>query len=150
MGAVTYPDEKVIAFVTNNVVPLQVPSDSKLAAEFKVKWTPTLATLDPEGKECHRTLGFLAPDELIPSVMLGIGKTFFEAGVFDKAISAFDKLLDEYDESSSATEAIFLRGVSLYKHTGDPNNLRKAYDLLSTEYPDDEWTKRAYPYRLIA
>lgn len=149
MGAVTYPDEKVIAFVKDHVVPLQVLSDSKLAAEFNVKWTPTIVTLDQTGKECHRTLGFLAPDEFIPSVMLGIGKTFFQSGTFDRAISAFDGVLEEYPESSSASEAIYLRGVSLYKHTEDPSHLRKIYDTLSSEYPNDEWTKRAYPYRLI-
>lgn len=150
MGAVTYPDEKVIEFVKNHVVPLQVLSDSDLAKEFNVKWTPTLVTLGQGGEECHRTLGFLGPEEFIPSVMLGIAKTLFEAGLFDKAISAFDKVVDGYAESNSTPEAIYLRGVSLYKHTSDPSHLRKAFEILSAEYPDDEWTKRAYPYRLIA
>jgi len=58
-------------------------------------------------------------------------------------------LLEAYPKSDSAPEAIFLRGVSLYKSTEDPKPLRASYDKLSAEYPENEWTKRAYPYRLI-
>jgi len=69
MAAVTYPDAKVISFVSENMVPIQVLFDAKpLSVDFNVKWTPTLITLDTEGKEHHRTVGFLSPDELIPSL----------------------------------------------------------------------------------
>lgn len=151
MDAVTYPDQGVTQFMQDNLVALRVPFDHKpLAADFNVKWTPTLITVDAEGKEHHRTVGFLPPEELIPSLLLGIGKSHFEQEQFNEAISAFDRLLKEYPKSDFAPEAIYLRGVSLYKSTHDPKPLRAAYDKLAAEYPDSEWTKRAYPYRLIA
>jgi tetratricopeptide (TPR) repeat protein len=150
MDAVTYPDEGVAKFIAENVIPLRVAFDHKpLSSDFKVKWTPTLIILDPDGVEHNRTVGFLGPQELIASLMLGIGKSHFEREEFDKAISNFSLLLEAYPKSDSAPEAIFLRGVSLYKSTEDPKPLRASYDKLSAEYPENEWTKRAYPYRLI-
>ena len=150
MGAVTYPDPKVIAFITDHMIPLQVLFDHKpLAAEFGLKWTPTLITLDTEGKEHYRTVGFLAPDELIPSLLLGMGIMHFERGEFDGAIGVFDRLMKEYPKSDQVAQGIYFRGVALYKSRKDPKPLREAYDKLSAEYPGSEWTKRADPYRLI-
>ncbi|MCX5861048.1 MAG: tetratricopeptide repeat protein [Deltaproteobacteria bacterium] len=149
MDAVTYPDGTVVDFIDQNVIPLRIPSDDRLAAEFNVKWTPTLVTLDPSGKEHHRTLGFLKPEELIASVLLGIGKSRFETGKFETAVESFDKIIGAHPKSGSAPEAIFLRGVSLFKSTHDPKPLKAAYEKLAAEYPDNEWTGRAYPYRLL-
>ncbi len=150
MDAVTYPDEKVGDFLRARVIPVRVPFDHKpLSETFNIKWTPTIITLDAEGNEAHRSVGFLGPQELIPSLLLGIGKTHFEGGRFAEAISVFDEILGQYPRSDSAPEAVYLRGVSLYKNTHDPKPLRGAYDKLNADYPESEWTKRAYPYRLI-
>lgn len=150
MDAVTYPDEAVVKFVNDAIVPLQLPHNHQpLSEQFNVKWTPTLVIVDAQGKEYHRTVGFIGPDELVPMVLLGTGKCFFETGRYDEAIAAFDRLIAEFPRSVSAPEAIFVRGVSLYKSTKDPKPLRAAYDKLAAEYPDAEWAKRAYPYRLI-
>lgn len=150
MAAVTYPDTKVIDFISNSMIPVQVLFDAQpVSSDFNVKWTPTLITLDPEGNEHHRTVGFLSPDELIPSLLLGIGKTHFDTDRFDEAIDALEKLLKEYPQSDAAPEAIYVLGVSRYKSTKDPKPLKAAYEKLQAEYPESEWTKRAYPYRLL-
>jgi outer membrane protein assembly factor BamD (BamD/ComL family) len=120
-----------------------------LSTDFNVKWTPTLVTLDSQGKEHHRTVGFLSPEELIPSLLLGIAKSFFETDRFKEALQNIDRLLAEYPKSDSAPEAIYLRGVCRYKSTKDPKPLKDAYEKLNAEYPLSEWTKRAYPYRLL-
>jgi len=150
MDAVTYPDDRVIEFIQSHMIPLRVPFDDKpLSTDFNVKWTPTLITLDPEGKEHHRTVGFLAPEELIPSLLLGIGKSHFDQGRFDESLSTFDRLLKGYPNSDSAPEAIYLQGVSKYKSTHVAKPLKEAYEQLQAKYPSSEWTKRAYPYRLL-
>jgi hypothetical protein len=149
MGAVTYPDEKVAEFVTNRMVPLQVLSDSPLAADFKIKWTPTIIVLDYYGKEHHRTVGFFPPEEFIPSMLLGMGKIDFDTEQLDAAIRHFDTILAEYPGSSAAPEAIFLRGVSAYKATHNAALLKEAYEKLKAEYPASEWVKRAQPYSLL-
>lgn len=150
MGAVTYPDESVVEFIVENLIPLQVKSNAQpMATDFNVKWTPTLITLDPDGKEHHRTVGFLPPEEIVPSLLLGIAKCHFDRERFDEALRALNTLLERYPKSDAAPEAIYLRGVSLYKSTHNPKPLREAYEKLQQEYPSSEWTKRAYPYRLI-
>lgn len=150
MDAVTYPDQRVARFIAENLIPVRVSYDhEQLSKQFNVKWTPTLITLDSDGQEHHRTVGFLSPEDFIASQLLGIGKTHFENGAFDKAISTFDELTGSYPRSSYAAEAIYLLGVARYKSTHDPKPLRGAYERLSHDYPDSEWAKRAYPYRLI-
>jgi hypothetical protein len=150
MDAVTYPDAGVRDFIENNLIPLKVPYNHQpLAVDFNVKWTPTLVTLDAGGKEHHRTVGFLAPEEFVPSLLLGIAKIHFDLEQFDPALAGLEALLAEHSKSAAAPEAIYLRGVARYKSTHDPQFLKKAYELLQADYPGSEWTKRAYPYRLL-
>lgn len=150
MDAVTYPNPDVVAFVESSVVPLRLPFDHKpLSEEFQVKWTPTLVTLDGEGKEHHRTVGFLPPEELIPSLLLGKAKVNFDLDNFESAIETLKDILKAHSKSDSAPEAIYLLGVSRYKSTHEAKPLKDAYEKLQAEYPDSEWTKRAYPYRLL-
>jgi tetratricopeptide (TPR) repeat protein len=150
MDAVTYPDEKVMAFVQEYLIPLQVAFDAKpLSQDFNIKWTPTLITLGADKREHHRTVGFLDPDAFIASSLLGIGKYHFDTDRFQEALGFFEKIISGHPRSDSAAEAIFLRGVSRYKNTGDAKPLKEAYETLSSQYPDSEWAKRAYPYRLL-
>lgn len=150
MDAVTYPNEKVADFINQHFVPLRVPFDAEpYASDFNVKWTPSIITLDAEGREHYRTLGFLAPEDFIPSLYVAIGRSCFDIENLDKAVVYFDNLLTEYPKSDFAPEGIYLQGVSRYKSTHDPKPLREAYDRLNEGYPSNEWTKRAYPYRLI-
>jgi hypothetical protein len=120
-----------------------------LATDFKIKWTPTLITLDVDGKEHHRTVGFLPPEELIPSLMLGIAKTHFDQDQVNEALSSLEKLLADYPKSDSVPEAIYLRGVCRFKSTHNGKQLKEAYEQLQAAYPASEWTKRASPYRLL-
>lgn len=150
MDAVTYLDEKVVEFTLKNLIPLRVAFDSQpLATQFNLKWTPTLITLDSDGKEHQRTVGFLPPEELIPSLLLGIAKSYFNRERFNEALFTLDQILREYDQSDSVPEAIYLRGVCGYKNTHNPRPLKEAYEYLQAKYPSNEWTKRAYPYRLL-
>jgi len=150
MDAVTYPEPGVRDFVNSNLVPLRLPFDHKpLAEQFQVKWTPTLVTLDADRKEHHRTVGFLSPEELIPSLLLGRAKMDFDLDNFDGAIKTLEKIVGVHSKSDSAPEAIYLLGVSRYKSTHEAKPLKDAYEKLQAEYPDSEWTRRAYPYRLL-
>ena len=150
MDAVTYPTESVVEFIAANVVPVRIPSDTEpLATEFRIKWTPTLIVLDWNGKEHSRTVGFMTPEELIPSILLGIAKTYYELDMFNEALANFDKVIEDYPQSDAAPEAIFYRGVCGYKSTHDPKPLKRAYEKLQAAYPQSEWAKRALPYRLL-
>ena len=150
MDAITYPQVSVIEFIQKNMIPLHVKSDAQsLSTDFNIKWTPTTITLDADGKEHHRTIGFLASEELIPSLLLGIAKSYFDREQFNEALSNIEKHLTDYPKSDLATEAIYLQGVCRYKSIHVPKLPKDAYDQLQAEYPSSEWTKRAYPYRLL-
>ena len=149
MDAVTYPEQSVIEFITSNVIPLRIPSGDPLADQFNVQWTPTLVLLDAEGKEHSRTVGYLGPTEIIPVELLGIARLLFNQEKTQEMLAVLDKIITQYTGSDQTPEVIFFYGVAMYKHTHDPKHLRTAYDRLTREYPGHEWTKRAYPYRLI-
>lgn len=150
MDAVSYPKETVIEFINHHVVALRLGSDEQpMAKDFDISWTPALLILDSSGKEHHRTIGFMEPEELISSIILGIGKMHYDTGGYKEAIKKFEKILAKFPGSDSAPEAIFLAGISRYKSTNNPLPLKEAYELLHQQYPGNLWTKRAYPYRLI-
>ncbi len=149
MDAVTYPDPKTVDFVGARLIPLRIPSDDKLAGEFKIKWTPTLITLDENGEEHHRSVGFLKPEEFQAVSLLGIGKVYFETGDFEAAIRNFKEVIERHSSSKSAPESVYLMGVSLYKSTGQASHLRDAYENLTKSYPGSDWADRADPYKLI-
>ena len=150
MDAVTYPTPSVAAFIAESLIPIRVRYDSQpLSSRFNVQWTPTLVTLDPEGAEHHRSVGFRAPEELIPALRLGIAKCAFDAGDVARSAELLDRLAAEFPRSDAAPEAVYLRGVSRFKATHDPKALKEAYETLKAEHPGTEWEKRAYPYRLL-
>jgi len=150
MDAVTYPDKAVIDFMSDKVIALKISSNTlPFVDDFNVKWTPTLVTLGADGKEHHRTVGFLGPEELIASLLLGQGKSFFDNDKFPETLNVLEKILTDYPNTDVVPEVIYLRGVSQYKNTGDPMPLKAAYELLTRDFPGSEWTKRAHPYSLI-
>jgi hypothetical protein len=150
MGAVTYPNAKVAEFINGRMIPIQVLFDSQpYASDFNITWTPTMITLDEKGKEHHRVVGFLPPEQFIPAMLLGISKVNFDLERFENALANLEKIITEFPKSKAAPEAIFLRGVAGYKSTHDPKPLKAAYEKLQAEYPNSEWTDRALPYRLL-
>lgn len=150
MDAVTYPQPHVIDFISNNVIAVQIASDEQpTASDYNVTWTPSMLILDRDGKEYHRVVGFLSAEEIVPAILLGMAKAYFEQNKFDKALECLKTVTADHGKSDSAPEALYLFGVSSYKKTNDPMPLREAYDKLAQKFPDNLWTKRAYPYRLI-
>ena len=150
MGTVTYPDSRVAEFVNSRMVPVQMLFDAQpFASTYNIKWTPTMIVLDGEGKEHHRIVGFLPPDEFIPALLLGVGKTAFDADELDRALADFDKIVTAYPRSAAAPEAMYLRGVVQFKKSHQAESLKEAFEQLKRDYPASEWAKRATPYGLL-
>lgn len=150
MDAVAYPEPAVIEFVTKNLIPVRIPaSDHELAVEYRIKWTPSLLILDEKGVEYYRTLGFFWPQELIPSLLLGMGKAYFDKPDRVKASIFFNKIIEEYPQSFQTPEAIYMKGVSDYIATKNVGNLIGIYDRLASEYPKTLWAMRADPYSYL-
>jgi len=150
MDAVAYPDPEVAAFITDNLIPLRIPADDpELGPRYKIKWTPTLLILDPDGTEHYRTLGFYPPEDLIPSLLLGMGKAKFNQPDRPAARNYFQRIISDYPANGLAPEAIYLNGVAGFIDTHDISHLIGIYDSLASDYPDSPWLTRADPYRLL-
>jgi hypothetical protein len=107
LDTVTYPDNRTVDFVTKYLVPLRVVTGAApdWARRFTVQYTPTVITLDNEGNERHRTVGFLPPEEFIPSVMLGMAKIHRDRRQPVRARAMLEWLLLAYPRSRAAGEA---------------------------------------------
>ena len=150
MDAVAYPEPAVSEFVNTNLIPLRLSAvDHELAVEYRIKWTPSLLILDEKGVEHYRTLGFFWPQELIPSLLLGMGKTYFDKPDRTKAASCFGRIIEQYPQSFQTPEAIYMKGVSDYIATKNVANLTGLYDRLTAEYPNSLWAMRADPYSFL-
>jgi hypothetical protein len=150
MDAVAYIDSEVISFVNGNLIPLRVAAaDPVLGPKFKIKWTPTLLVLESDGGEHYRTLGFYPPGDLIPSLLLGMGKAFFNRPDRPSACGCFRRIIEEFPDNALTPEAIYLNGVSNYIESHDVGNLTGIYDNLAANYPESPWLTRADPYRLL-
>jgi hypothetical protein len=150
MGAVTYPNAMVADFVNEKMIPVQLAYDAKPEAhDYNVTWTPTLIVLDSKGKEHQRFVGFLSPEEIIPALMLGIGKTYFDGKNFKKALSTFEEIVKNFPKSINTPEAIYLRGVCGYMTTHTAEPLKKAHEKIKAEFPNSEWTMRSDPYSYL-
>jgi hypothetical protein len=136
--------------VNRNFIPVQVLFDAQpLASDFNITWTPTVIVLDETSKEHHRSVGFQPPEDFIPFLMVGQGKTHFDLNSFDAAMALLEKVIKEYPQSAAAPEAVFHLGVSRYKATHNAAHLKEAFEFLKANYPGSDWLKRAQPYSLL-
>ena len=150
MDAVSYPQPGVIDFISKHLIPLQIPADNKeLGSKYGAKWTPLMLLLDASGKEYYRTLGFFSPEELIPSLLLGLGKASFNRAARPAAIQFFERVVREFPNSGSAPEAIYLKGVASYIESHDVSHLKALHQTLQRDYPTSTWAMRASPYGLL-
>lgn len=150
MDAVAFPDPAVVTFISTHFIPLRLAADDpQWGPAYGIKWTPSLLLLNADGKEEYRTLGFFPPDELIPSLCLGLGKAFFNQARRVEAIEKFNHVINEFPASFAVQEAIFLHGVANYIESHDVSHLIGIYDRLHTLDPNGAWAMRADPYRLL-
>jgi hypothetical protein len=137
--------------VEKNFIPLQVDftKNKALVKRFGIRWTPTVLILDSDGDEHHRFIGFLSPEDFIGQIILGRGKVDFNLDHFEETIQCFQEVLVRYSRTDVAPEAQYFLGVTKYKASHDPKELKLGFELLQRDYPNSEWTKKAQVYALI-
>lgn len=147
----TYPNPNVCFSVEKDFIPLQIDfnQNKALVKRFGVKWTPTVLILDEDGSEHHRFIGFLPPENFIAQIILGKGKVEFNLDHFEEAIQTFQESLVRYPKTEAAPEAQYLLGVTKYKASHDPKELKLGLEHLQRDYPNSEWTQKAQVYALI-
>jgi hypothetical protein len=150
MDAVTYPDEKVTDYISNKYIALRLANNAEpYASDFMVKWTPRIIVFDAAGQIHQSTIGFSSPEEFIPFLELALAKADFNLNHLEECKIHLDLILNNHPNSFSAPEAVYYKGVTDYKLSGEAGPLKDAYNTLKDRYPDSEWTQRAAPYRLL-
>lgn len=148
-----YSDEKVQRFLEERFIPVRSEcfwdNPTSLMESYAIKWTPTFLVHGSGGKEHHRFVGYVPKDDLFAHLGLGLGKIFYDTDRLEEAIRQFRTVIERHPGAGPTPEAIFLLGVAEYKHTQDAKPLRRAYDVLSANYPQSEWARRAAPYSTI-
>ena len=88
MGAVTYPNQDVAKFVDLNFIPVQIETSDKnkaLMEKYGLTWTPSLFVLDAAGQVYYRVVGFVPPEEFVPTFMVGKARWYFDTGQLAEA-----------------------------------------------------------------
>jgi hypothetical protein len=140
-----YPDARVIRFVNENFVPVELHVKDCLHdfVRFGVDWTPTLIFLEPDGTERYRYAGSLPADDFLAHLKLGLARAAFARREFDRAITAFESLAAEFPDLATAPEAIYWATAAAYKHSGDAEFFERGAIELRDRYPHSEWTRKA-------
>jgi len=144
-----YADPRVIDLVEKSFVPVRVhvkdnASDFKrLGERFGAQWTPTVLTVDRDGRERHRIEGFLPADDFLAQLVLGLAHAVFAAGDYAPAAGLFDRVVSSYPSTEAAAEAQYWAGVSRYKSTGDATALKDTARRFTERFQDTSWAKKA-------
>ncbi len=120
-----------------------------MVTRFGIKWTPTILILDSDGDEHHRFVGYLPPENFIGQIILARGMVEFNSDNFEEAIQCFQEVLVRYPKTDAAPEAQYYLGVTKFKASHDPKELKMGLETLQRDYPSSEWTKKAQVYSLI-
>jgi len=146
----TYSQKKVIHFVNEHLEPFRFNyGEEPYFQHYNITWMPTQIFLDKYGRENHRSIGFLGPEEFIAHGLLALGKIYSSTGNFAAAQYHFDKLMKQFPQSHLVEEALFYIGINCYRKTDNPEEMKKIAKLLEKEYPGGSWTKKAAPYRFV-
>lgn len=147
MGAVTYPNPEVAAFVSEHFVPIKFnakephPDFKEALGRGKFLWAPLLIFLDGRGSELRRYVGFLPPEDFLAELRLVLGLSAMTHSNLDEALTWFDGAAERYPQAGVAPEALFWGAAAGYRLHGLKEVVRR-WDDLRARYPESPWARR--------
>lgn len=145
MGAVTYPDPAVEAYIEGHFIPVQfnVSEQPEAMEQFNTPWTPTLIVQDAEGREHRRAQGYLDPKRFLGEMSLAWLEEAINRRDFNTARDRAPETLERtHDDPAREPEAVYWAAVAGYKSSNDVQNLLGGWNRLLDEFPQSEWAKR--------
>ena len=124
-------------------VKIHVKEQPQTFERFGAQWTPTIQILDPNGTKRHQFEGFLPPDDFLAQLMLGLAHSAFGRQQWKEAERRFGDIFSTLPGSDAASEALYWRGVSRYKGSGDASALQQTAEAFKAHYTDSTWAKKA-------
>ena len=150
MGAVTYPDPAVSAFVNRHLVAFQVNTEQttaetrELLRTYRLLWEPGFVILDWRGSELRRMVGYLEPADFIAELRVALGLAALNGRRNSEALAHFEAAADGEPPARPAPEALYWAGIAAYRVAGnDLDTLEERWELLRRRYPDSTWWGRA-------
>lgn len=121
LEAESYGDEDVSRFVNASFVPVEAHIKEHPAwfHRFDASWTPTVLILDSNGVERYRIEGYLPKDEFRAQLELGLARIDFKEKKWPEAEQRYRTILENYQQTAAAPEALYWSAVSHYKGTND-------------------------------
>lgn len=141
----TYPNEKVIGYLNEQFIPVQLNQSQNLDffKENEVFWTPTVTVCDAQGIERHRWIGYLPPEEFLPKAKFARGWLAMLSQDWNKASSVLNEIVSLHKQSLSAPDALYWLGVANWKISRNFDDLSKAWTDLMEQYPRSEAALKA-------
>lgn len=141
----TFPDEQVVKFVTEHFVPWRIDykQDLEHIRQYNVFTTPTMIFADPKGGERFRSTGYLPPDRFLGRCTFGLAWVALMGHEYALAGDIFEQFARGWPNSENAAQAIYFKGVSRDKLTGDHSNRRQIAHELREDHPDSDWSQSA-------
>ena len=139
-----YPTPAVTALIDEQFLPVRihVKEQPRMWRRFRVRWTPTVMVLSPDGAEVRRTEGYLPADELRGQLLLGLGYVAANAKDWATAERWFAQAAEER-ETDAGPEGLYWVGVSRYSASHDADALPATSAAFAERYQDTSWAKRA-------
>ncbi|HWP23720.1 MAG TPA: hypothetical protein VNM15_05990 [Candidatus Binatia bacterium] len=106
-------------------------------------WTPTLLILDSGGAERARSEGYLPNAEFRARLAMALARIAFMRKDWAEAERRYAESAEEFASTSAAPQAVYWKGVSRYKTSGDPKELSKVAEELKQKYPNSLWALKA-------
>lgn len=121
----------------------QAAEFKRLGERYEAQWTPTILLIDPQGEEQHRIEGFLPADEFLGQLMLGLGHAAFHHQGWAQAEQWFRQVVERFESSDAAPEALYWAGVARYKGSGDGAALAETARAFRDRWEETSWAKKA-------
>ena len=99
--------------------------------------------MDSSGKERWRIEGYLTKNEFRSQLEMGLARIPFMDKQWADAEQRYAQVIERYAETAAAPEAMYWRGVCLYKKTNDHTVLGGVSEELEEKYPESVWAKKA-------
>lgn len=140
-----YPRQDVSEFISRNFIPVKIhiKEQPQTFDRFNAQWTPILVVLDSDGVEHHRFEGYLPPREFLAQLELGLAHAAFARKNWEDAERRYRAIVERFDDTDAAPEALYWTGVSKYKASHDPGALAQTAQQFKQRYQESAWAKKS-------
>lgn len=99
--------------------------------------------LDSRLAEVRRFVGYLTPNDFTAQLTIGAGLAELYHKRATRALTLFERVVEEHAASGAAPEALYWAGVAAYRAGGGMDALTPRWEAIHASYPSSEWSIRA-------